>query len=472
MRDPIASAFSAFDVEPDPGFVADLRRRALTELARHAEASTPMQQDPLDIAVVRRSGGKVPKSGRRGHRWLTVSAAAAIAAVLVTIPVIARKDADRRVGGPNGTDQPNAGFSKHLSGDLAIANGSSVHFEADVRLSQAVESDEIGVTGESDILLLPRVSLKVSTAGAPVQLSSAYVQIFLSSRVTECVVNTSGCDAAIIRGSDAAHPLNAVTTAQPYEYEDSSSVSTIRAPADSVAAVLRQVAAGTAVVGAAVVVSSGTPDQAVSAIFDGAGQLVLECGDLPLNCMDADRSVLGGAAGAPSEAPTIPAFPPGRIPVGTYAPLGAEVAYSITTIGEWQLLGSSAAGVFLGRGDDRSTELAITQNAVDGINTPSDAIARFCPEGSVDFGPTKTTTLLGATAVEVEGPVVTECAPVILAPALVGSPDRRLQATAGSTLRIVAADVDGRVVIVVAVGPTADWSSLAKELDSTTLRKL
>jgi hypothetical protein len=472
MRDPIATAFSAFDVEPDPAFVAGLRQKALSELSRRAGVSTPMQQDPLEIAVVRRTGGRVPKGDRRGHRWLTISAAAAIAAALVTIPLLTRTDPDHQVGGPNGTDQPRAGFSKHLSGDLTLADGSPVHFDADVVLSQAVESDEIGVSGESDVLLLPHASLKVSTAGPQVQLSSAYVHIFLSSDVTECVVNTSGCDAAIIRGADLTQPPNSVTMARPFEYEDSASVSTIRVPADSVADVLRQVSAGTAVVGAAVVVSSGTPDQPVSAIFDGAGRLVLECRDLPVNCMDADRSVLGDAAGVSSEAPTIPPFPPGHIPPGTYAPVGARVAYSITTIGEWQLLGSSAAGVFLGRGDGGSTELVVTQDPIAGIVTANDAIARFCPEGSVAFGPTKTTTLLGATGVEAEGPVVTECSPVVLAPALVGSPKRRLEATAGSTLRIAAADVDGRVVIVVAVGPTTTWSTLAEELNATTLRKL
>jgi hypothetical protein len=472
MRDPIGTAFSGFDVEPDPVFVADLRRRALTELSHHAGAGPQSRHDPLEIAVVRRTGGRAPRSGRRGHRWLTVSAAAAIAAVLVTIPVLVRRDPDRRVDAPNGS-RPNTGFSKHLSGDLTIADGSSVHFDADVVLSQAVESNETGVTGESDILLLPRVSLTVSTTGAQVQLSSAYVQIFLSSDVTQCVVNTSGCDPAIVRGSkDVAQPPNAVTADRPYEYKDVGSVSTIRVPSDSVASVLGQVSGGTAVVGAAVVVSSGTPDQAVAVIFDGAGQLVLECGDLPVNCMDPDRSVLGGAVGSSTAGPTIPPFPPGVIPPGTYAPTGGEVRYSITTIGEWQLLGSGQAGVFLGRGDGGSTQLAITEPAIDGINTASDAIARFCPAGSVDFGPTRTTTLLGATALEVEGPVVAECARVVLSPALVGSPNRRLQGTAGTTLRIVAADVDGRVVVVVAVAPTKDWSTFAQELNATTIQKL
>ena len=471
MRDPIATAFSAFDREPDPGFVADLRRRALAELSRHDGAGTRMSQDPMEIAVVRRTGGHVPKRNRRGNRWLTVSAAAAIVAALVSIPLLARRDQDRRVGTPNGTEQSKAGFSKHLSGDLTTADGSSVHFDADVRLSQAVESDEIGVNGQSDVLLLPRVSLKLRAVGAPAQLSSAYVQIFLRSDVTECVVNTSGCDAAIIRGSALTQQANPVTATRPYEYADAASVSTIRVPTDSVATVLRGVSAGTAVVGAAVVISTGSPDQAVSVIFDGAGQRVLECADLPMSCMDADRSVLGEAAAASSEGPVIPEFPPGRIPPGTYAPGGAEVAYSITTVGEWQLLGSSSATVVLGRGDGGSTQFVVTLDPAR-IVTASDAIARFCPEGSVDFGPTKATTLLGAAAVEAEGPVVTECAPVLDAPALVGSPNRRLQATAGSTLRIVAADVDGRVVIVVAVGPTTSWSSLANELDATSLRKL
>ncbi|MEO8266054.1 MAG: hypothetical protein ABI706_11170 [Ilumatobacteraceae bacterium] len=473
MRDPIATAFSAFDVAPDPGFVADLRRRALTELSGHVGAGSQTELDALDVAVVPWTGGHVPKSGRRGHRWLTVSAAAAIAAVLVAIPVLVRRDRDHRVGAPSGSDQPNAGFSKHLSGDLTLADGSSVHFDADVVLSQAVESDEIGVPGESDILLLPRVSLTVSTSGAQVQLSAAYVQIFLSSDVTQCVVNTSGCDPAIVRGSsDVAQTPIAVTADRPYESNDVGSVSRFRLPSDSVATVLGRVSAGTVVVGAAVVVSSGTPDQAASAIFDGAGQLALECGDLPVNCMDPDRTVLGGAVGASTEGPTIPPISPGVIPPGTYAPAGGEVAYSITTIGEWQLLGSGPTGVFLGRGERNSTQLAITQNAIDGINTASDAIATFCPAGSVNFGPTKTTTLLGATALEAEGPVVTECAPVVLSPALVGSPNRRLQGTPGTTLRIVAADVDGRVVIVVAVAPTKDWSTFANELNSTTLHKL
>jgi hypothetical protein len=295
----------------------------------------------------------------------------------------------------------------------------------------------------------------------------------LSSDVTQCVVNTSGCDPGIVRGStDLAQPPLAVTADRPFEYADLGSVSTIRVPSDSVGNVLRQISAGTAVVGAAVVVSSDTPDQAASAIFDGAGELVLECADLPVNCMDADRSVLGSAAGASTEGPTIPPFPPRDIPPGTYAPIGGEVAYSITTTGEWQLLGSSAAVVFLGRGDGGSTELVITQDPTEGINTASDAIARLCPEGSVDFGATKTTTLLGATAVEAEGPVVTECTPVVLSPALVGSPHRRLEATAGSTLRIVAADVDGTVVIVIAVAPTENWTSMVEELDATTLQRL
>jgi hypothetical protein len=469
MRDPITTAFSGFNVEPDPGFVAELRRRALAELSRHDGASEGTQHGPLEIAVVRRTGHQVPKGRRRQHRWLAVSAAAAITAVLVAIPVLTRKDPDRRTGAPNG----NAGFSKHLSGDLTIADGSSVHFEADVALTQAVESDEIGVAGSSDILLLPRVRLNVSTSGAQAQLSSAYVQIFLDSDLSQCIVNTFGCDTAIVRGSsDPTQPPNAVTANRPYDYSDLGSASTIRVSSESVPTVLRQVATGTAVVGVAVVVSSGTPDQAASAVFDETGQLVPGCADLPVNCMDPDRSVPGGAVGAAPVGPAIRPFPPGDISPGTYAPDGQEVAYSITTAGEWRLLTSSADLVFLGRGDGGSTELAIIQGRVAGIDTPSEAIARFCPEGSVQFGPTKTTTLLGAAALEAEGPVVTECAPVLVAPAMEGFGNRRLQATEGSTLRIVAADVGGRVVIVVAVGSTTNWSSLAKELDATILRKL
>src|SRR4029077_19031452 len=135
---------------------------------------------------------------------------------------------------------------------------------------------------------------------------------------------------------------------KPYEYQDSGSASTIRVPSASVATVLRHVSAGTGVVGAAVVVSRGQPDNAAWAIFDGAGQPVLECAALPVNCTGPDRSVLGDAGGASTAGPTLPPVPPGVIPPGTYAPAGGQVPYSIATIGEWELLASGESGIFLG----------------------------------------------------------------------------------------------------------------------------
>jgi hypothetical protein len=467
MRDPIATAFSRFDVEPEPGFVAELRRQAVAELSRAVDGDGRSPGDAPEITVVQPSSGRAQRSDRPRRWWLTMVAAAAVVAVVITLPIL-RRDDRLRIASPGQA----TGFSKHLSGDLTITDATSVHFEADVALSQAIEADEIGVSGHSDILLLPRITLNVTTPAGNVELTEAYVQVFLRSDVATCIVNTTGCDPAIVRGIvDPGQQPAEVTPDHGLDFTDSTTLSRIRVSTTSVPTIVREVSTGTAVVGAAVVISAGAPNQTVSAIFDSDGHQVLICDGAPADCMDSSRSVLTGTVGAAPDAAAIPTFPPGDVPPGTYAPEGPVVPYSITTVASWQLLGSSESTAFLGRGTNQSTELAITEERRQGISTPADAIEEFCPEGSVDFGPTTATTLLGRPALRAEGPVVSECATRLL-PALAGTQYRRLQAVAGATVRITAADVDGTVVVVIAVAPTDDWTTFAVELDATTLRKL
>src|SRR4051794_18585184 len=291
MSDPIADVFNMLDSEPDPQFVAQLRRRALAELSgtgREAVgASSPAE--PPAVSIVGPDRGLEESLRRPGRRWLSIVAAAAVLAMLVGVGLIIHSGRVDRHSGHRVT--PDGPFSAHLVGDMSLAGGAVAHYDANVALSQALESEEIGAEGSKDVLLTPRAALTVSTDESRLELTGAYVELFLDRTIATCVVNTDTCDPALVPGGMSTTAASQPTPGRPFTTTDSGLPSRIRVPADRAADVIERFASGTAVTGAAIVIS--TPGGTASSVFDSVGRHVLDCAGLPDQCMDADRSVLG-----------------------------------------------------------------------------------------------------------------------------------------------------------------------------------
>jgi hypothetical protein len=152
-------------------------------------------------------------------------------------------------------------------------------------------------------------------------------------------------------------------------------------------------------------------------------------------------------------------LPPVQVPADTYRIDEFSVPFVITTQGDWTRFNSRQELFHIGRGSNAATEFIVTSGLVAG-STPQEALDTWCDKGAIDLAEPSTTTLLGKPAIQQDGTVNGVCNWAALDTTL------PLVIPAGNTVRLVAADVGGKIVVVVADGPSADWSTLSIEVDA------
>lgn len=160
---------------------------------------------------------------------------------------------------------------------------------------------------------------------------------------------------------------------------------------------------------------------------------------------------------------TLEPLPSTKVPQGTYAITGFVVPFSIATVGDWQRRYERAEIMMLGRGaskgPDPETEFAVTSSLVGG-DTPEDALASWCSTGDVAFNALPPTTLFGSPAIQVEGTASSDCIWTSI------DTTDNLTIAEGKTVRLIAADVEGTIVVVVANGPSDSWPALSTEVEA------
>ena len=163
-------------------------------------------------------------------------------------------------------------------------------------------------------------------------------------------------------------------------------------------------------------------------------------------------------------ATTVAAAPASPLPLvtvepGTYVVPSFAVPFEFTTTGTWQRLQNRKEILALGRGTNGATSFLVTSGLIAG-STPEEAVSQFCGAGDVEVGTPEPTTLLGNPAVQVEGrPLQFTCQFAAI------DTLTQLELPVGHTFRLVAADVNGVIVVVVASAPTDQWADLAPEID-------
>jgi hypothetical protein len=162
------------------------------------------------------------------------------------------------------------------------------------------------------------------------------------------------------------------------------------------------------------------------------------------------------------------ALPLSAVPAGTYRVAEFLVPFDITTKGDWKKFHSAAESMILFRGStgtNPTSAFYVTSGLVAG-STPQEVLDAFCG-GSIQFGASTATSLLGQPALQQEGVVPNDCNWGFV------EATGQLAAAPSSTVRLVAAAIDGKIVLVVIDGPTAEWTALSSEvgsmIDSMTL---
>jgi hypothetical protein len=477
MRD----VFESITSTPEPEFVADLRTQMLTTLrATRAGGSNgtvhQLEPTPGTERVVRASptisARRRPFRHVSRRRVVTLTAAAAIivATLVATFAVVRRTPSDiTPTRDPKvRSTSPVSSFDQHVSTDVTT-NGARLIIDADVALPVAVESNTSsspGETTQTDVLMLPTVSGTVTNTDSNknVAIAGFDVQLFLRTDVVSCIVNNEAeCQRAIVRPqiqSGATLSANQVLL-----LSDRHEPSRLRVADTDVSRVLRLVHDGDLVVGFALV-ATATSGEVASRVFDAEGTLVASCDRLPVDCAEASPVIANApttaaASGSASNPPVSPLFPPGEAPAGRYrveeSTIGTIVMDTVAPWYEWE----AAFKVFLlGRGDARETELVVFAEWLSVTPTPNDAIQRACPAGALDLGEPTATTLLGQPATMREGTVKVECALNIHRPT---APTAHV----GDRIRMVAAEVNGVIVLVFAHAPAHAWPDFASELDTT-----
>jgi hypothetical protein len=148
------------------------------------------------------------------------------------------------------------------------------------------------------------------------------------------------------------------------------------------------------------------------------------------------------------------------VPAGTYRVDMSSPQIDLTTQGSWHRGAYRASErhlIILGR-DSAKTEFVITNGLFRG-STPQEALDGLCPAGAIAFGAPVTTSLLGNSAVQNEGAVTSECN-------WATSGNVGMILPVGNTVRAVAADVNGAIIVVVADTPTDNWPTLVSEIDA------
>jgi hypothetical protein len=146
-----------------------------------------------------------------------------------------------------------------------------------------------------------------------------------------------------------------------------------------------------------------------------------------------------------------------QVPADVYRIDTFSIPFDITTQGDWVRYGTRKELFYLGRGSNGTTELIVSTGLVPG-STPQEVIDNVCA-GSIKFAEPSTTTLFGQAAIQQEGRVTSFCIWAAL------DTVTQLGILEGHTVRLVAADVNGTIVLIVADAVSADWPATADDID-------
>jgi hypothetical protein len=93
-------------------------------------------------------------------------------------------------------------------------------------------------------------------------------------------------------------------------------------------------------------------------------------------------------------------------------------------------------------------------------DSAAEVLSGLCPAGALELAAPVATTILGATADQVDADGVAPCTVAL------GNDARTIDV--GDTVRVVVTTIDDTRIVVLAGGPTADWGALGPEIAALT----
>jgi hypothetical protein len=165
------------------------------------------------------------------------------------------------------------------------------------------------------------------------------------------------------------------------------------------------------------------------------------------------------AAPTTTETPAPTPMPAISLASGTYRLAQFAIPFDLTVEKRWLRYAYGSDGVIIGRGTGGSSEL-IVRTGWDGATTPDGVLDAFCADSGGKATNRKDTTLLGQPARQADISVTADdCVIAELA--------NEADFVSSQLGTIVAAMVNGQLVVVVADAPADDWPALADEIDRT-----
>ncbi|MCU1389466.1 MAG: hypothetical protein JWL72_2804 [Ilumatobacteraceae bacterium] len=478
----IAAMFDTVPTDVDEGFISRLREFVVEELCNgsaDAAHSTIGSGEETSVSVPIVGRPKPPAPDRR-PAWLWIAAVAAlIVSVLALTKLVSSLGTPTiTVTPPATTTDPSAGHAYYqpITGELEVG-ATPIRYGGTVAVDSAAASgsDPAKAVVSADVTM----TLTPDAAAGVVQLRTAYVELYFDNGTVSCVDAGAACSPGALIGSTPTADPSSIS-APPVSLSASSPLRLVRSPDDpftvnlagTVSDTTTATAQGHVLSGIAIVVVSDSGEVATR-IFDRNGLLKVSCAGVPDTCMSSDRSVLPSSdtvaptstASPTTASTTLHGLPLDTIPPGTYVFDGFLVPFTISTSAGWSGADShvAARNLVLARSSPVAESIGIAV-APFGTASVQDALSSQCADGAVSLAPQPSTTLLGVTAQAVEGTVTVDCRTTVPA---VGAQLQPNSVTAGSVMRVVAARVDGFLLIVVATAPQADWATFSKEVDAT-----
>ena len=458
----VTDLFEAVPFVPNADFIASLRARLEAEFAVESPPLRPTASrglsdeqatslDARDVVVSFDGGKRRGGGGRRRLSWTLVAAAAIIAAVVV-IRVVASPSHQTITNTPPTTTLREHAYQQEVDGMLEV-DGGTLQFSGSIQLDSA----KVDATNPAQVTLTPMVDLTLQTSSeGSVNVTQAYVQLYFDTGLIDCVVSKGAC----AEGGVVTPPLAAVSSVsaeQPLAVATRSSAPlAVHAVSDGTD-VTRAAAAGNLVAGIAVVVIDNTGAVATQ-IFDGNGRLRVSCSALPDLCMNSSRSVLPSSASSTTVAANAEPqqLPLGLVPPGTYAFRDFIVPFAITTVGDWS--GNGTFGAALGVHFERNTPYwaTLTFSRAPSYMTSVDDVFANCASDSTGATTPVPAVLLGVPALQADAVAHGDCWTQLIG-----------RFHDGDSARIVAAQIDGQIIILVASASSNEWPAFSAEIDKT-----
>lgn len=155
--------------------------------------------------------------------------------------------------------------------------------------------------------------------------------------------------------------------------------------------------------------------------------------------------------GGPAELPT------SNVPPGDYLVDTFSIPFQIRTSGDWIRAGSRPEFLTLRRSTTTGAEFYVTTGLVSGA-TPEEALQHICSSSST-FGTPTPTMLLGVAAVQEDGTATSVCNWAAI------DTVTQLEIPQGHMIRVVAADIGGTIVVVVADASADEWAATIADVE-------